>query len=190
MATKKEVNAWLKEEGLTLEQVDAMFKELAEVNHVARNMIQNGLSWTRWNMSVIKQIPGYKEKGLEKINMEEEKKKLELYEKQKKEAEENYYWNHFLEIMVDKIDKKEKLTEEELRTLMREYEIDSVDDGEDGRWQRYITSVFEYEGRLFAFNWAQGLTESQDDSFDEQPFEVIKTEKTIVVVEYLPVNKK
>ena len=190
MATKKEVNAWLKEEGLTLKEVDAMFEELAEVNHVARNMIQNGLSWTRWNMSVIKQIPGYKEKELEKNELMKEEEKVKLYEKQKKEAEDIYYFNHFLEVMVDKIDKKEKLTEKELRTLMMDYESDSVDDGEDGRWQRYITSVFEFEGRLFAFNWAQGLTESQDDSFDEQPFEVIKTEKTVVVVEYLPVNKK
>lgn len=78
--------------------------------------------------------------------------------------------------------------EEELREIVKEEIFDIVDtqlDSELHRWTRTVTTVFEIEGRLFALEWEQGLTEECEDEFYNQPYEVEKKEKTVKVVEYV-----
>ena len=49
------------------------------------------------------------------------------------------------------------------------------------RWTRPVTTIFEVNGRYFAFNWEQGLTEYQEDYFPFNPVEVVKKEETRLV---------
>lgn len=91
---------------------------------------------------------------------------------------------------LKRFDNGETFDEEELREIIEE-EIFSIVDTQSSsellRWTRSVTTVFEIEGRLFALEWQQGLTEDCDDEFYNQPYEVEKKEKTVTVnvVEYV-----
>ena len=89
---------------------------------------------------------------------------------------------------LKRFDNGEEFDEEELREIVKEEIFDIVDtqlDNELHRWTRTVTTVFEVEGRLFALEWEQGLTEECEDEFYNQPYEVEKKEKTVTVVEYV-----
>ena len=185
MATKKEIKEILKELNLTKVQMDEFWTGCYDTNFIVKNLTDNGKTWRDMNGSVIRKLPTQKERDLESI----EKKRVEDEEKTKKELEEkqseDYYYEHFEELMVEKIDKNEKLTERELSEI-REYSIED-DEGDEGRWVRHMTSIVEMCGRFFELNWSRGLTEYQENEFYDQPFEVVKStyEKTITVTEWV-----
>lgn len=58
--------------------------------------------------------------------------------------------------------------------------------GEDHRWDKEKTTVCKICGRYFAIDWRAALTEYQESSCYNQPYEVIKREyeKTIKVTEW------
>ena len=83
----------------------------------------------------------------------------------------------------EKVLNGEELNEEELRCLssgVAGHLIEEIE-GDDHRWQREMSVIFEIQGRYFRLDYMKGLTEHQEDDFYEQPYEVIKKEKTIVV---------
>lgn len=86
---------------------------------------------------------------------------------------------------LEKFDKGEIFSERELNSLR--WELNEVETiyGENRRWSRSAQTIFEVSGRLFALDWENGLTESQEDEFFDQPYEVEKRTKTIVVNEYV-----
>lgn len=86
--------------------------------------------------------------------------------------------------MIEKIDNKIELTENEIEDLVGEFSIDTKY-GENMRWNRSVQSIVNLMDRYFAIDWYEGLTELQEDEFYEQPYEVVKTEKTIVVTEWV-----
>lgn len=100
--------------------------------------------------------------------------------------EEDYYWDHFEEIMVRKIDTGEKLSEKELRTIVFETKEVERNKGENQRWTRSVESIVEMHGRYFCIDWEEGLTEYQENEFFNQPYEVERNtyEKTITVTEW------
>lgn len=64
-------------------------------------------------------------------------------------------------------------------------QVDSID-GEDRRWSRTNLVVFKVDDRYFGIEWEQGLTEIQEnDAFAQVAVELVKTEKTIVVTDYI-----
>lgn len=86
---------------------------------------------------------------------------------------------------LEKFDRGETFSERELNSLRWEFnEVETIY-GENRRWSRSAQTIFEVSGRLFALDWENGLTESQEDEFFEQPYEVEKRTKTIVVNEYV-----
>lgn len=86
---------------------------------------------------------------------------------------------------LERFDKGETFSESELGSLRWEFpEVETIY-GENRRWSRSAQTIFEVQGRLFALDWDEGLTESQDHEFFEQPYEVEKRTKTIVVNEYV-----
>ena len=103
-----------------------------------------------------------------------------------------YTKEHYEEILVDRIDsiaagnKEDEFTESELEEMLCE-ELDEVDreEGEDLRWVKPITSIFELCGRFFAIDWYEGLTTYGPDSIDSQPYEVTKHTKQITVTEWV-----
>lgn len=99
-------------------------------------------------------------------------------------------FNEFEKEIVAKIDAGEKLSEQELRELVWEYETDQVKH-DSGRWTQTIETIVELCGRTFRIMWGRGLTECQDNEFNCQPVEVKKHtyEKTITVTEWIPIEK-
>ena len=103
-----------------------------------------------------------------------------------------YAKEHYEEILVDRIDsiaagnKEDEFTESELTKMLWE-ELDEVDreEGEDLRWVKPVTSIFELCGRFFAIDWYEGLTEYEPDDVDSQPYEVTKHTKQITVTEWV-----
>lgn len=184
MATKKEIKEILKELCLTEQQMDEFWKENYDTNGIVKNLTDHGRTWRDLNGCVIKQLPNQKQKDLESA----EKKRIEDEEKVAKELKEKqdkkYYSEHFEEIMVAKIDNKEKLTENELSEITA-FAIEE-DEGDESRWSRSISSVLEMCCRYFMLNWERGLTECQENEFYSQPYEVSKKtyKKTITVTEW------
>jgi hypothetical protein len=185
MATKKDIKALLKELNLTESDMQNFWNELIETNGIVKSLNKSGKNWNDIPIHLIRQLPTQRQKDLDaaekKKKEEEETKERELKELKEKQ----YYENHFEEIMVDKIDKKEKLTERELQRLV-DYEIER-EEGEDRRWTRSISSIIKINGRTFCINWDKGLTEYQDNVYDEQPYEVKqhRYEKKIIVTEWV-----
>lgn len=192
MATKKEIKAWLKEVNLGMAQVDFLWKELGENgNTLVDTLKRSGQTWTDLNMHCIRQIPTQKEKDTQAFKKRAEEAAIKQAEEEQNRKDKEYYNEHFLELMVEKIDNKIELTEDEVRNLVfREaYEVTA---GENRRWSRTISSLFEYEDRLFMVDWEQGLTESQENTFYDQPYEVEKTvtTRTIEVEDIVYIKKE
>jgi len=95
--------------------------------------------------------------------------------------------------MVDKINKGEKLTEDEIQEFLWDCgkEIYEESDGE-GRWYKYMFTVKEISNRFFAVMWQKGLTEMQPNEYPDQPFEVEKHEyeETVIMTEWKGINLK
>lgn len=180
MATQKEINQWLKESGLTKEQVNEMWKDLESTNRVVKSLIACGQSWEEMNISAIKSIPTQKQKDLYSAKKKKDEEAEKIAKEKAEEEKRKYYNEHFLEIMVSKIDAGENLTERELEKF-RWYGND-VEYGENRRWSRTVTTEVEYDGRFFIINWEEGLTEFQENWFYDQPYEVEKITETQTVV--------
>lgn len=189
MAYKKDIKPLLKELGYTWEQMQAFWDECIEINWKVRMISNSGKNWNDMTIAQIRDLPTLKETTLKQLKEKEELEEKKKLEEQKKQDEEKYYWEHFDEIMVNKIDKGEKLTEKELKTLVFECNEVERNSGENRRWTRSIESIIELCGRFFAVIWEEGLTECQDNEFYDQPYEVEKKtyEKTITVTEWVKI---
>lgn len=98
-----------------------------------------------------------------------------------------YYAEHFDDIMYDKITEGIDLTEKELRELR--YSRYAEIEGDKSRWSVYTQTIVKLRDKYFSIDWSQGLTEIQEDEFDDQPYEVKKVEKMIPVTEWIPVKQ-
>lgn len=91
--------------------------------------------------------------------------------------------------MLAKINAGEKLNSSELSRLCYEYSIYD-EEGDDHRWTKEMESIVELGGRYFSILWMRGLTEYQENEFEDQPVEVKKHtyKKTIEVTEWIPID--
>jgi len=105
---------------------------------------------------------------------------------EKAKIDKDYYWENFEDIMLAKIDAGKKLTTDEIRSVALDY--DSVEEiqGESLRWVQPITTIVELHDRYICIKWYRGLTEMQEDEFDEQPYEVkpVTRTETITVTDW------
>lgn len=171
-STKKERTELLKKLGYTEADMQKFWDECIPINSKIKMLSDAGLNWTDLCIWQIRQLPTLKENTLKQLKEKEEAQKREEEAKKKKEEKEKYYQEHFDELMVQKIDNGEELTEKELRTLVFECNEVERHKGENRRWSRTVESVIELCGRFFKITWEQGLTESQENDFHEQPYEV------------------
>ena len=178
-----EQKEWMKKNNYTEKQMDEFWNENTETNFIIKNLSRSGHSWRDLNLSCVTTLPQRKALDMENKS----RKELEEQQKVEKEArmklEEEYYNEHFGELMVEKIDKGENLTERELSRI-QEFEIES-ETGEHGRWTCSVESILLVCDRHFLLNWEQGLTEMQDNEFYSQPYEVEKKEETITVTRWV-----
>jgi len=191
MASKiKGLQTWLKAHGYTYDQMQAYWDELIEINPTVEALHRIGINWDHTNLGLVAQLPTEKERTLKR-----KAEKFEAEEKAKVEAErvqreKEYYDEHFEELMVQKIDTNEDLTERELNRLVCEYNYNTTE-GDSGRWTKMMYTVVQLCGRFFEIVWQQGLTEYQENEYLDQPYEVREHTytKTITVTEWERVTK-
>jgi hypothetical protein len=184
-----EQKEWMKSAGYTESQIDSFWSENIDTNPIIKNLSSNGMTWRDMNLSCVKQLPTQKERDKKILEEKAQKDEAERLEQEKKKQEREYYREHFREIMLAKIDAKENLTEKELSEVVFGYEVDT-EYGDNRRWTRTVTTIVELLGRFFSIDWEEGLTESQENEFYNQPVEVKKNtyEKTIVVTEWVAIG--
>lgn len=182
-STKKERTELLKRLGYTEADMQRFWDECIPINRKIKMLSNSGMNWTDLCVWQIEQLPTLKEKTLQQLAEKEDALRKEEQEKQRKIETEKYYQEHFAEIMVHKIDNNEALTKDELKTLVCEnYNVARMI-GDSRRWTRAVSSVIELCGRYFEIDWEQGLTESQENEFLEQPYEVeLRTSEKIMEV--------
>lgn len=181
MATKTEIKSLLKELNYTENEMDKFWEDNIETNWKVKNLNDNGKTWRDLHISVIKHLPTQKQKDLELAEKKRMEEEIKAKEEAKRLADKKYYNEHFEEIITDKIDKKENLTEKELQTLVWQYESET-ENGENRRWTRTNTTIIKLLDRYFSIDWEEGLTESQPNEFYNQPYEVELEESEKVVV--------
>lgn len=82
---------------------------------------------------------------------------------------------------LTRFDNQEKFSERELSDLRWEFKEIETNYGDNRRWTRSATTIFQIGERYFALDWEEGLTESQENEFWDQPYEVYPKEVTRVV---------
>lgn len=185
----KEQKQWMKDNGYTEKQMDAFWLDNIDTNWIIRNLNNSGMTWRDMNMSCVMKLPTQKARDLEAMKKKEEEEQQKMEAEAKAKAEQEYYNEHFEEIMLNKILNDENISESELKELIWDYEVER-EEGDHGRWTRHITSIIKLCDKYFALDWEQGLTECQENEYYSKPYEVIKHtyEKTITVTEWVAVE--
>lgn len=86
-----------------------------------------------------------------------------------------------MEEIYKKLQNKEKLSEKEIESLLWDSKQVYEEAGDDHRWQRGMFTVVKVENKFYGICWMKGLTENQENSYYDQPFEVACENKTEVV---------
>lgn len=89
-----------------------------------------------------------------------------------------YTWEERIKM---KLENGVKLEEDEIREMVFGLPEVYEEEGDEGRWERYMTTVVDLLGDHYAINWSRGLTESQDNYFYAQPYRVKVETKEVVV---------
>lgn len=90
---------------------------------------------------------------------------------------------------LNKFDSGEKFTIDELSEMRCDYQEITTTYGENRRWLRSAETIFKVGERYFCLPWEEGLTESQENEYYNQPYEVYPLEQTRVITTTLW-NKK
>lgn len=73
----------------------------------------------------------------------------------------------------------EHLSEDELKDAVFELEKVKEIPRENRRWTRYMSSIFQVADKFFEIDWEEGLTEEQEDMYNNQPYQVYKHEHVV-----------
>jgi len=190
MATKKDIKKLLKKLNLKESDMDTYWNELIETNWKIKSLNDSGKTWRDLNTYLIEQLPTQKQRDIESAERKEKEEQAKIEAELKAKQEKEYYEEHYEEIILNKIDSGEKLSERELASLVWDFEEVSREYGDNRRWTRSVTSIIKIDDRFFCVNWENGLTECQENEFYDQPYEVEKKtyEKTITVTEWVSKN--
>lgn len=90
---------------------------------------------------------------------------------------------------VEAFDSGYYFSEGDLEELVFEASCEEIA-GQEGRWQRDVTSILKFDGRVFCINWQEGLTEMQPNEFWEQPEEVFVKTELVTVEKTSYISKK
>lgn len=81
----------------------------------------------------------------------------------------------------EKLEDGDYLSEDEIEQLCWDYPCVYQEEGDSGRWTTFITTVVEVNGKNYAINWQRGLTEYQENIFDNQPYECEITKEEVTI---------
>lgn len=149
------------------EQFNSLVKSFFEVEEKETNKPTYKLML---NKEVIAELKGDKRETEELFNSTAET----LSQGRKWEIEEkinNIYELKIEKSIEEKLEDGDYLTEDEIEHLCWDYPCAYQEEGDSGRWTTFMVTVVEVNGKLYAINWQRGLTEYQENSYDEQPYE-------------------
>lgn len=95
--------------------------------------------------------------------------------------------------IVNKIDSGEQLSEDELEKLVSSsFVVEEDKDSDLGDWTQAVSTIIKVKDRYFEIDWDEGLTEYQENYFDEQPYEVIPLtyQKIVTETSWQPIKKE
>lgn len=198
--TTRGYKKFLKTQNLTEAQLDQEWKNFQKAlddgcAYLALTMFMDiGLTdWRQLSTQRMPELVGLSDRMYADKKQRELKKEQDRIAKAEAEAARQYYYDHTEEILVDKIDKGIKLTEEEIDDLYNSCHIYEETPGEKHRWTQTISTVFNLkDGRYLRLDWEEGLTETCDSYMEEQPYFVEKHTKeiTIQVTEWIPAKEQ
>lgn len=187
MAKKEEIREWMSRNGLTKQDVNQMWDECCEVNSKCKMVRDAGKSWKNLPMSQIEKIPTLKEKTLRYLREKESNAAAVDSSNQTNQTESTSQDLSESERLFQKIKNNERLSEREIRSILFEYgeEVDEIE-GDSDRWTQFISTIVKLCGQYVRIDWQRGLTEMQENIFDEQPYFVEKKERVVqkVVVDW------
>ena len=89
---------------------------------------------------------------------------------------------------LERFDTEHIFSEEEIENMfydLEEYEEHSYD---KGRWTMPMTTIFRVGDRFIGVDWEAGLTEYQENSYENQPYEVFPKQEQVVVTRWYTKN--
>lgn len=177
---RKELERLCKELGYTEAQLDKMFKAAASWNWKIDNLIMNGADWRDLSEDIIRNIPNLEKQGLE---FEESKKRKKEEKKKKLKNPKDIVTQQEIDFeteMLNKIDNKIKLSEDEARELVFEYAIENKHLENLSEWQQSMESIIKIKDRYFKFNWIDG--EPEATFWDNEYPKEVKKKKVVMEV--------
>lgn len=137
----------------------------------------------------MRQLPGLKERTLEQLKEKQQEEEAKRAEEERKQQERANYKAHFEENMIKKIDAGEKLTDEELETLVCEYEYDKEESADICKNKRGIDTVVKFGdgkgSRFFNIYWVEDLSSFGVNEFSSQPCEVVRVYDTVKIEKWV-----
>ena len=89
--------------------------------------------------------------------------------------------------LIEKMRNGIDLTKEEIKSIVcdesdefADYEYMGCVEGDHNRWTRDMEEIFSIDGEYWAVPWQCGLTEYQENIYDDQPYRVEPVKKTII----------
>lgn len=187
--TVKERKALLKELGYTEDEMQRFYDEAAEVNSKILALKNTGHKWTDLTVYQMRQLPGLKERTLEQLKEKQQEEEAKQAEEERKQQERANYKAHFEENMIKKIDAGEKLTDEELETLVCEYEYDKEESADIYKNKRGVDTVVKLGdgkgSRFFNIYWVEDLSSFGVNEFSSQPCEVVRVYDTVKIEKWV-----
>lgn len=187
--TVKERKALLKELGYTEDEMQQFYDEAAEVNSKILALKNTGHKWTDLTVYQMRQLPGLKERTLEQLKEKQQEEEAKQAEEEIKQQERVNYKAHFEENMLKKIDAGEKLTEEELNTLVCEYEYDKEESADVYKNKRGVDTVVKLGdgkgSRFFNIYWVEDISSFGVNEFNSQPCEVVRVYDTVKIEKWV-----
>lgn len=179
MATKEQISSLLKKLNMTAEKIQELWDNAKLYSQTVRNLSSAGKNWSDLNIPCIESLVTLKEEHLKHLEdaKKEEQAKMAEVEKENKRKESLRNEEELLKRIYSK-----DLNEDELRKIVFECSIAEIIEttyGEKRRWSRSACTIIRIKDLFFAINWEDGLTESQENIFSDQPYQVNKIEKTI-----------
>lgn len=191
MNTNSKIQEFLNKHNQTDDGMKAIWEELVKISETA-NCIYKSVkqNWRKIPLHLLEESLTAKEKILAKREEKERKKIEQQTNQQIKEQNIRYYEEHFEEIILKKIENKEKLTAKDVEWLVNDdnfYIETVVIDKYD--WTELVNTIIKLGGKYYRVYWQQALTENQEDFFESQfAVEVEKKAKIIEINEWVEIK--
>ena len=187
--TVKERKALLKELGYTEDEMQKFYDDAAKVNSKIKVLKDTGHKWTDLTVYQMRQLPGLMERTLEQLEKEAGTEEEVGTEKEREQQEMESYSDEYGKNILKKIDAGEKLTKEELNTLVHEYEYDKEASADVYKNTRSVTTVVrlgdEKDSRFFSIDWIEDISVFGESMFDSQPCEVVQVYDMVKVKKWV-----